>query len=147
LSLISKSISLGIVAAAASFMIALATAGISENLPLMMMSVFLTSVFFTLYGFIVAAGCHTINQYFVKMVPFLLLSTLPCFSVIQFDYSWAFRVLPNVSGLVLILGAFRGIPIHEGILYILVICIWILLVFRLALRAYNKNIFKGGVEK
>jgi fluoroquinolone transport system permease protein len=144
---ISKAVSLGTVAIAASFMIAIPLCRGSLNWGLLFIGISLTSVFFTFYGFIVAAGCRTVNQYFIKMVPFLLLAVLPCFSLIGFNYSWLFNALPSVSGLMLILGAFQGITLFEAALYILIMCLWILIIFRTALLVYDKKILFGGGDK
>jgi hypothetical protein len=142
--LISKSVSLGLVAAAASFMITASAYRGSTNWFVLFASVFLISVSFTLYGFMVAAGCRNINQYFVKMIPFLLLAVIPCFSVIGFRFSWIFRIFPNVSGLMLVLGAFRGIHWYEALIYISVICIWDILFLKAALNIYGRRIISGG---
>lgn len=145
--IVSKAVSLGILASAASFMITLESGAYGINWVCLLAGVLLTSLFFTLYGFIIAAGCRTINQYFIRMIPFLLLAALPCFSVIEFSYSWLFEALPNVSGLMLILGAFRGISGYKGMLCILVLCIWNALMFWAALRVYDKKILYGGAGK
>lgn len=144
--LISKSVSLGILAVIASLMIAIAAHKGGTNIVLLIISVFLTSVFFTLYGFIVAAGCRTINQYFVKMVPYMLIALLPCFSVIDFEYSWLLGLLPSAAGLMLTLGVFRGISSYEASLYIASMCIWNILIFWAALGVYEKKILQGGEE-
>lgn len=144
--LISKSASLGAVAVLASSMIAVVTFRGSLNWGLLIISVFLTSMFFTLYGFIAAAGCNTINQYFIRMVPYMLLIILPCFSII--DSSLGFlKLLPNVSGLLLIMGAFRGISAYQGALYITTLLIGDILIFKLALLVYDKDILPGGGSK
>jgi len=142
--LMSKSVSLGVLAVFASLIIAVAAHRGNFNLGLFMVSIFLTSVFFTLYGFIVAAGCRTINQYFIKMIPYMLLAMIPCFAVIDFNYSWLLRVLPSAAGLMLTIGVFRGIPAYEAALYIVFMCIWNILIFWAALKTYDKKVLSGG---
>jgi fluoroquinolone transport system permease protein len=107
--LLAKVLSLTILAVAATIMITLATYGYELNWFLLILGVLLTSCFFVFYGFIVAVRCTTLNQYFIKMVPYLLLIVLPCFSLIGFPYAWLFNIFPSVAGLKLVYGAFNGI--------------------------------------
>jgi fluoroquinolone transport system permease protein len=107
--LLAKVISLTLVALSAGIMITLVTYHGAVNWPALVLSIVLTSSFFVLYGFIAAADCYTMNQYFIKMIPYMLLIVLPCFSVIGFPYSWLFNIFPSVAGLHLALGAYNGI--------------------------------------
>jgi len=107
--LLAKVISLTILALAATIIITLTTYGYYLNWFLLILGVILTSSFFVLYGFVVAVRCNTLNQYFVRMIPYLLLIVLPCFSLIGFPYDWVFNFLPSVAGLKLVFGAFNGI--------------------------------------
>lgn len=107
--LVSKIISLALLAEAASFAIALVTYGTSFNWPLLFLGVSLTSAFFTLYGFIVTKGCHSINQYLIKMMPYMLALIIPTLIYYTFPNLWMLRLLPSVGGFNLIYGAFNGI--------------------------------------
>ncbi len=107
--LLAKVISLTILALAATIIITLTTYGYYLNWFLLILGVVLTSSFFVLYGFVVAVRCNTLNQYFVRMIPYLLLIVLPCFSLIGFPYDWVFNIFPSVAGLKLVFGAFNGI--------------------------------------
>jgi len=107
--LLAKVISLTILALAATIIITLTTYGYYLNWFLLILGVILTSSFFVLYGFVVAVRCNTLNQYFVRMIPYLLLIVLPCFSLIGFPYDWVFNFFPSVAGLKLVFGAFNGI--------------------------------------
>jgi len=107
--LLAKAISLTLVALSAGIMITLVSYSEPLNWLLLITGITLTSTFFVLYGFIAAANCTTMNQYFIKMIPYMLLIVLPCFSLIEFPYSRFFIVFPSVAGLHLVYGAFNGI--------------------------------------
>lgn len=107
--LLAKALSLTVLALAATFLITLTVYDQPLNWFLLILGVILTSFFFVLYGFVVAAPCITMNQFFIRMIPFLLLIILPCFSMIGFPYSWVFNIFPSVAGLKLVYGAFNGI--------------------------------------
>jgi fluoroquinolone transport system permease protein len=134
--LLAKVLSLTILAVAATIMITLATYGYELNWFLLILGVILTSCFFVFYGFIVAVRCTTLNQYFIKMIPYLLLIVLPCFSLIGFPYASIFNIFPSVAGLKLVYGAFNGIdPISATALSVY------LLAANLVIARYVENIF------
>ena len=134
-----KVVTLGLLSIVASILITLTTHLNGVNWLILFVAIALVSVFFTLYGFLVASGCHTINQYFLRMIPFLILTILPCFAVIEFPYSWIFNVFPNVAGLKLTIGAFLGISWQDAVFYLMVICVWDWVVYAVALRVYDRN--------
>lgn len=84
---------------------------------------------------------------YLAVHPFLLLAVMPCFSVIDPGYSYVLGVLPNVSGIMLMLGAFWGIASGEAVLRIAVLFLWILLMLFMALRVYDKRILYGRAGK
>lgn len=130
---------LGLLSIVASVLITLTTHFQGVNWPLLIITIAAVSAFFTLYGFLVAAGCSTINQYFIRMIPFMLLTVLPCFAVIEFPYSRVFNVLPNVAGLKLTIGVFLGLSWQETLFYLSVICVWNWAIYRVALRVHERN--------
>jgi len=140
--LLAKVLSLTILAITAATMIVLVTYHEPLNWFVLIVGIALTSSFFVLYGFIAAADCTTMNQYFIKMIPYMLLIVLPCFSLIGFSNSWIFNIFPSVAGLQLVFGAFNEIDIYG----ILVLTIY-LLVANTALLFYVKNIFEDMVTK
>lgn len=144
--LISKAVSFGALAVAATVVIAIAAVWGEQNLALLLLSVALSSVVFTFYGFLAAGGCRTVNQYFVRAVPMMLLAILPCFSIIGFPFSWLFRALPSVAGLHLAIGAFRGIAPLAAAADLLVLAVWMVLMFLIALRVYDKSVLGGQGE-
>ncbi len=142
--LLSKVISLAILGVTAAIIIVFFTYdGIVKWITLIV-GMLLTSIFFTLYGFIVAASCKTINEYFIKMIPYMLLIIFPCFSVIGFKYEFIFSVVPSVAGLKLIIGAFNNIGNKESLLYISFLLVANILMFFKVNNVFNNRIAYGG---
>ena len=145
--LLAKVLSLTTLATIAGFCITITSSSKSVNYFLLLIGILLTSIFFTLYGFIVAANCNTINQYFINMIPYMLIIILPCFSLFfDYKYFFLFNIFPSVSGLNVILGAFNGLSIIEGILYGIYLLSLDLLMLNIVERIFNnKVIYKGDV--
>lgn len=138
--LLSKVISLTFLALTAGIVITLITCGKNINWFILIPGIVLTSIFFTLYGVIVTAGCRTINQYFINMVPYMLAAIIPCFSIAGFKYSYLFDIFPVVSGLKLVYGAFNGISFAE-----LIFCIFYLALFDVWMFYKVSNIFEQRI--
>ncbi len=127
--LISKVISLALLAEAAGFAIALVTFRAPFNWLLLFLAVFLTSAFFTLYGFVVTTSCNNINQYLIKMLPYTLALIIPTLIYYTSPSLWLLRMLPTVAGFDLLYGAFNGISwlgAMAYIVYLVVINIFVL---------------------
>lgn len=137
--IMSKVATLGLLSIGASVLITLTTHNNGVNWLILVAATAVVSIFFTLYGFLVAAGCRTINQYFLRMIPILLLTIVPCFAVIGFPYSWVFNVLPNVAGLKLTIGAFLGISWQETLFYLTVICVWDWVIYTVTVKVHEGN--------
>lgn len=141
--LMSKVISLTIVGAISSIIIA-SSAGGNINWIISFLSILLNSAFYTLFGFIVAGGAKSINSYFMRAIPLMLFMIFPCFSLIGFRFSWMFKIFPSVAGLELLLGSFIGIDILTATIDALILCFWIAVFFSAALKTYDKQILAGG---
>lgn len=141
--ILSKVISLSFVSVLAAFAITGFSNFEGANWLLLFLSTILTSAIFTLCGIMINAGCHTVNQYIIKTIPYMLLFVLPCFSLIGFPYSWLFTIVPSVAALRLMLGAYTGIPIFEAMALIAYLLGINLLFLRWTIRVFeNKIIFQ-----
>ncbi len=141
--LLSKAISLGTVGLISSVIIA-ASAGIGIRWFAVIISVLLNSFLYTLFGFITAGGAKSINSYFMRAIPVMLVMILPCFSLIGFPLSWLFRIFPSVAGIELLIGAFIKQDFGAMMTDIVILCIWIAIFFAAALKTYDKKILAGG---
>jgi fluoroquinolone transport system permease protein len=138
--LLAKVFSLALVSLMASLAIVLLTPGLEVKWSVLIISTLLSSSLFTLLGIMISAGCRTVNQYFVKMVPYMLLFILPCFSLIGFPYSKIFLLFPSVAALQLMMGAFTEFPIFETIALTLYLILINYFFFRIAVKMFDKKI-------
>jgi fluoroquinolone transport system permease protein len=127
--ILAKVISLGFLSVLAAVAITFFSGYGQVNWLLLVLSTFLTSAVFTFSGIMINAGCNTVNQYLLKTIPWMLLLTLPCFSLLGFPGSWLFAVIPSVAALRLMLGSFLGIAGVEaaGLMVYLIIANYLLL--------------------
>lgn len=142
--IIAKTISLTII----GVLVACAITGFSSyqgvNWFLLIIATALTSGIFTMLGIIINAGCNTVNEYMLETVPYMLLFIAPCFSLIGFPYSDLFTVVPSVSALRLMLGAYMGIVWYEAIALIVYLLAANYLFFRWTVRVFERDVvFKG----
>lgn len=142
--LLSKVISLTVLGEVAGIAITLVSYNGNVKWSILIIGILLSSIFFTLYGFIATVGCKTINEYFIKMVPYMMFVVLPCFSVLGFKYNFIFYIFPSVAGLKLVMGAFTNIANLEGFLYILFLLIADILLFFKVNNIFNNKIVYGG---
>lgn len=115
--ILSKVISLSMLAVVAGGAITL-TSGYEGHINFIILGIgiFVISVFFVLVGIIAVVGCNTLNQYIIKMIPYMMFFMLPCLSIIGFKFSYVFTIFPSVAGLRIIFGAFNQGSILEIIL-------------------------------
>ncbi|MCX8131481.1 MAG: ABC transporter permease [Clostridia bacterium] len=142
--LAAKVISLSTLAIIAGFALTAMVYKGSVNYFLLIAGVLLSSVFFTLYGFIVAAGCRNINQYLLKSVPYMLFIVLPCFSLLGFEYSWVFSVFPSMAGLNIVYGAFNGVEAASALAQIFYLIMFDIFMFFLVGKIFSEKIVYGG---
>ncbi len=141
--LLAKMISLTLVALIAGIMITIAAYQQSIFWPVLIVGIILTSSFFVLYGFIAAADCTTMNQYFIKMIPYMLVIILPCFSLIGFPYSWVFNVFPSVAGLQLVLGAYNEITLLKTLGFSAYLLAANILMLFYVVKVFDRMVTKG----
>jgi fluoroquinolone transport system permease protein len=138
--LLAKVISLGII----SVLAAVAITGFSNyenvNWILLITATMLTSGIFTLFGVMINAGCHTVNQYLLKTIPYMLVFVLPCFTLIGFPFSDLFTVIPAVAALRLMFGAFTEIIWYEALALVLYLIGLNYLFLRLTIRVFENKI-------
>jgi len=137
--IVSKIISLGMLSLIIGLVISLASYSAHVNYLIVVAVILLVSMFFTLLGYIIAESCSSVNQFILKAVPFITLFIIPCFSLIGFKWSEVFYIIPSVSALKLMIGAYVGISplLALGIILYLIFCNIILT--KIAKRTYDKK--------
>ncbi|EKD25777.1 MAG: ABC-2 type transporter [uncultured bacterium] len=136
----SKIISLAVVSVFAAFIITAFSNYESVNWLIFLISTLLTSGIFSLLGIMINAGCETVNQYILKTIPYMLLFVLPCFSLIEFPYSYLFTVVPSVAALRLMIGAYMGISWYEALGLIVYLCGVSYFLLRWTVRVFENKI-------
>ena len=140
---LAKVISLGFISVLAAAAITLFSGYQQVNWVFLIASAFLTSAIFTFAGIMINAGCNTVNQYLLKTIPWMLLLTLPCLSLLGFPGSWLFAPVPSVAALRLMLGAYMGIGLAEAFMWIVYLAGVNYLLLKWSVRIFeNKVIFQ-----
>ncbi len=80
--IVSKVVSLAVLSMIAGWVISILSYGRAINYFYLLFGILLTSIFFTLLGFLLSADVKNVNEYIVKMIPWMLLIIIPCFSLI-----------------------------------------------------------------
>lgn len=147
--MISKILTLSIISMLVGVVISKVAYSGYVNLILLMVGILFTSIFFTLMGFIISTKSKSVNDYFVKMIPWMLLLVVPCFSLIPNDIipSWVqsfIDIIPSVAGLKMVFGAFYGIPLWKIAVYAIPLIIFNYIAFIKAISMFkNKVVLEG----
>lgn len=136
--LLSKAISLTTLAVVAGSVITYVCHKGEVNWVVLILGISLSSLFCTLYGFLAAAKSRTINQYFVKMVPYMLFLVIPCFTLLLPKQSFIYGIFPAVAGLRLVFGAFTGISFLRALFD----CVMLAVMTAIMLKAAEKSLLK-----
>lgn len=105
---ISKVASLSLIAVLAGLLITILTYSGRVNLFVLVLGILLTSCFFTQIGILVACRAKGINEFFIRMVPWMLVLVVPAFLLIPFRNGFSLNLIPVIACLRLVFGAYRG---------------------------------------
>lgn len=111
--LISKVISLTILAAVMSTAIIALTFGESFNLLRLLTGIILSSSFFTLVGFALSARAKNVNEYLLAASLVMIVFFLPMLDYLKLYQSSVFYLFPTKASIVLMKAMFQGIPWEE----------------------------------
>ncbi|MDY6917522.1 MAG: hypothetical protein SVP26_06195 [Chloroflexota bacterium] len=139
--LVAKVISLTLLAIVATLVIAIAVAGFSFNVALLVLGVGLTSFFFTLIGIVAVSRFNTLSEYVVFAgfgVNIVLL--LPLLEYFDLMTTPVFYVFPTTASLLLLQGAFQSQSLSAGELAygVLSLVAWTALAYLWAYRWFNR---------
>lgn len=143
--ILSKVITLSTLAVVVSLIITFFTS-IKEpvNYLVLITSTFFTANFFTFIGIFIAIRCSNLNEYFVKIIPWMILLSLPCLGLIGQPNSIFLSIIPSVASLQLIIGAFHEITVVKYLLlttYLIIINIKLLSVVS---KKFEETMTTGG---
>jgi len=114
--ILSKIISLTILALLSGFLITVATFGISFNFVWLFLGISLTSVLFVLLGFTLVSITKSVNAYLVISPVYMIVTMIPFLDYFQVVKSPLFYLIPTRASLTLMAGAFAPLPTGEMIL-------------------------------
>lgn len=114
------------------------------NLPFLLLGTIATATFFTNIGIILSVKCSSLNQYFIKMVPWMILLMLPCLSLLQESYNHIFSLIPSVAGLRIIYGSFNHYTTTELFLLTCYLSVFNYFMLSKVNKIFDKSIVYGG---
>ncbi len=137
-----KVASLTMLSLVSSLAIAVATLGAGVNILLLALGVGLSSVFFTLLGFALAARAGSLNQYFFYSIPSVIFD-LPLLKYLGLPDLWLYYLLPSKPELLLIEGAMGSITSGETVYAVTALCVWIVFAYWWAHRWFYRYTVLG----
>lgn len=143
--LVSKVLSLTVLALLSSLIVALLGHGLDFDGGLFLLGVVLSSVLFVLIGFIAVARFDTINAYLMTALVYMLPTGFPLLGFIGIDHPLLY-LIPTKATLLLLGGAFGvGGPLAgwEFVYAVSYLTLWIGLAAVLADRAFKRHIVQG----
>lgn len=117
--ILSKIISLCLISLIVILLISLIAYKGSVNYLYLIIGVIQTSVFFTLIGFLVATSSRSVNDFFVKIIPWMMVLMLPCVLLGLYPNSLLLGLIPSVASLKLVWGAYHATNLWEFIMLVL----------------------------
>ena len=138
----SKAISLSLMATAYGLIIAVAGNGWRLNYPLLVFSLFLTSLAFTFIGFIGVAKVKTFNQYIIIIPLFLAPAALPLLNYYNITHTCLMYIIPTQATLILLDASFTTLHAGQFIYASVYLVLWVCLSYILAKRYFLKYIVR-----
>ncbi|QTL97453.1 hypothetical protein GM661_05380 [Iocasia frigidifontis] len=143
--LISKMVSLTVLALLASVIIVIFSYGTIFNCLLLLSGIVLTSFFYVLIGFVAVARFNTVNDYIFSSVLYMILLNYPLFEYLGLYKSYLSYFSPAKASLLLIVGAFTGVEVWQLIYAIAYLIVAIIIVYHFAYKSfYRFFVLKGG---
>jgi len=140
--ILSKLISLSAISVISSLIIAYLSTDKTFNVIVLVLSIILSSSFFTLMGVIIASSTKTLNGYFVKMIVWTMLVASPLLLLMVTD-SNLLSLFPVVAMLRLVMGAFNSIGKIESLLLMCYLILINYLTFRKTIDVYERKVIYG----
>ncbi|WP_096440025.1 hypothetical protein [Alteribacter populi] len=148
--LISKLLSLTLIAWATSVLITVFTLGIEVNYILLTVSVILCSFFFTAVGLVLSVDAKSINHFMFRSIITMTILYVPIISYLDLVSIRVFEILPSYSALFLINQAAHdsvtALPVLEFLLHIFILILWTVLVYLWAYSRFNTYIISNTGE-
>lgn len=112
------------------------------NLLVLISAVILISVFNSLLGILASAKCRSMNDYFIRMIPYMMIIVMPALGFIEKPWAMLFRIFPGFAGLRLVLSAYsNGVSPNFLFDYIIMIS-WCIMIFVPAVRKFDREMIR-----
>ncbi len=142
--LASKLITLTVLALAVTFAVVVpASRGEGFSPAMLAAGVVLTSLIFLLVGFIAAVRYDSISSFLLPSQLYLLPLSLPVLHYFGYWQAPVLYLIPTQSSLILLRGAFTPVEAWQVVCATVYQIIWVAVLARLALRAYDRYIIAG----
>lgn len=142
--LLSKTLSLSILATGASLIVAVSSHGISARTPILLVGVGLSASLFVLIGFVAVSRFDSINEYFLSAALWGAVLFAPILGYLDLFDTDLFYLLPAGPLLVTVEAGLRPVEpwtVGYSVCYLLV-ANWV--AFRWARRSFDRNVVRGG---
>ncbi len=99
--------------------------------------------------FFLSSNVKNVNEYIVKMIPWMLLIIVPCFSLIPNTFvpntvKQILNIVPSVAGLKIVMGAYaESVPYEIAICFLSLVVFDVLLIFKVTDVMTNKVILNS----
>ena len=142
--LISKVVTLSLLAVVASTLVAVFGHGDTPGLAVLILGVALAAALFVLIGFVAVARFDSLNEYFISAVGWGTILFLPLFGYVGIIETPLFYALPAQPVLLLVEGGFRPLATWELIYAFGYLLIGNVVAFVAARRSFRRDIVCGG---
>ena len=141
---LSKVIALTFIAILAGLLMTGISAYQPVNYFLLLIGIILTSIFFTLIGFMISTRAKNLNTFFLYMMPWTALFMVPCVFYVMYPHLKVLLLVPSVSGIHLVFGAMGGQSIIEALLLAVYMMGINYILFIKACSVFQKDMVYGG---
>lgn len=141
--LVSKLVTLTIMAWVISTIVTLVVYGLNFNLYLFTIGVILTSLIALLVGLIAVAPYQSISNFLLPVQLYLIVMNLPIFAFLGWLTSPIFYLIPTHGSLILLSSAFQPMELWKIIYAVIYQIIWIILLYVVAERRFDFYIVAG----
>jgi len=140
--LISKVISLGILALFESLSIVVIISGVQFNWLLLVLGIFLLMAMYTLYGFIVVSRYDSINEFLLPSIIWTMAYSLPMLNYFDIWRNPIMFLHPMQAPLILMQAAFEPVPFWQIVYGILYAALWVGVAFYGSQRAFMRFVVR-----
>ncbi|WP_404443006.1 hypothetical protein LG307_13875 [Sutcliffiella horikoshii] len=142
----SKVISLSFLSLVSSLVILILVHKVEFHFVPLCIGIVLSSVVFTLIGFLLAVRVRTVNQFLLASPLVITVFFLPIVIVFEWWDSIFLMLLPSYAGILMIQSAFEPISWGEAMYAITTLVVWSLALFNIATKSFSYHVLERGED-